>query len=408
MRVAVYTLGCKVNSVESRSIMKKLTERGCEVFDNITFADDYVLNTCSVTAEADRKCRQTVGKIIKTNPDAKIYVIGCSSQRNPEAYTKYPNVVHICGNGKKMSVIDAIMSDITSETVVNVAELPSVYEEFAYPAHTKTREFIKIQDGCNNFCSYCIVPHLRGRERSRSIESIVAEAKAATSVCGEIVLTGINVSSYGRDIGVTLCDLFAELSKIRVRKRLSSLECNIVSYEFLDIMKRGGFCDHFHLSLQSGSNGVLKRMNRHYTAEQYFEKAEMIKNVFPNAGITTDIITGFQGETEAEFEETVLFCRAVGFSDMHIFPYSERAGTKAAGLPQIPMEIRRERAERLISVKEELKSEFLSKQPGKTLSVYVETDGEGYSTNYVKVYTDKEEGCICDVKINSLYKKGVK
>ena len=407
MRVVVYTLGCKVNAIESRSIMRALSDAGAEVFDTLVAADRYILNTCSVTSEADRKCRQTVGKIVKLNSDAKIYVCGCSSQNNPSAYEAYENVVKITGNANKSDILNTIMSDIADDVLVNVSELPSVFEEFIYPSHMKTREFIKIQDGCNNFCSYCIVPYLRGRERSRGIASIVSEAVEAAKCCKEIVLSGINVSSFGNDIGGSLADLFRALKNLPVRLRLSSLECNIIDDELLDVMAKAGVCDHFHLSLQSGSDKVLSAMNRHYKAADYAKKVDMIRRVFPNAGITTDIITGFPTETEEEFLRTAAFAEKIAFSDIHVFPYSERKGTKAAGMKQVSMDIRRERAARLTDIKEMLKKSFLEKQIGKILSVYTEADGEGYSTNYVRVYSGLPEGNISDIKIKSLYKKGV-
>lgn len=408
MKVVVYTLGCKVNTVESRSIMHDLTQCGAEVSDSLEKADAYILNTCSVTSEADRKCRQMIGKFFKLNAHAKIYITGCSSQRDPAAYEKYSNVIYIGGNADKYSIVNIVMSGITPDNKVNICKFSSIFDDFTIPQHTKTRDYIKVQDGCNNFCSYCVIPHVRGRERSRDIESIVCEANIAALSCKEIVLTGINVSAYGKDIGLSLAELFLSLKNVAVRKRLSSLECNVVDETLLDAMAESGFCDHFHLSLQSGCDKVLKDMNRHYNTDCYLKKVELIRKYYKNAGITTDIITGFPCESDEDFEETISFVRRIGFSDIHIFPFSERRGTKAAEMKQVPMDVRRLRAARLGAVRDELKNQFLEKQIGKTLSVYVEADGQGYSTNYVKVYTGHEEGIIADVKIKKLYGKGVK
>lgn len=408
MKVVVYTLGCKVNGVESRSIIRRLEEKGAEVSDELGYADVYVLNTCAVTGLAERKCRQMISRFTCHNPNAKIYVTGCSSQRDASQYEKYGNVVSITGNADKLNISGTIMSDMMAVERVNISPITGEFEELTIPAHNRTRDFIKIQDGCNNFCSYCVIPFVRGRERSRGIESIVKEVEIAAERCKEIVLTGINVSAYGNDTGTTLTELITALGNVPVRKRLSSLECAVIDERFLEAMAASGFCDHFHLSLQSGSDSVLRNMNRHYTTSEYLDKVKLIRRFFPNAGITTDIITGFPNETDEDVTETMLFMRKAGFSDAHIFPYSERKGTKAAEMPQLPVELRRERAAKLTAVKNELKTEFLKKQIGKTLSVYAEKGGAGHSTNYVLVYTDAPAGSVSDIKIKNLYKKGVR
>lgn len=412
MKVSVITLGCKVNECESRSLISSLRLSGCEVTEELCFADAYIINTCSVTGEADRKSRQAIGKAAKCNPNAKIYVCGCSSQRDSDCYKKFDNVVYISGNGRKNDILQYVMSDIAHENRIYTGEVPSYFEEMALPSHEKTRDFIKVQDGCNNFCSYCIIPYVRGRSRSRSLESIVSEAKEAARNTKEIVLTGIDVSSYGKDTGSSLRELVLALSDLPVRKRMSSFECTVIDEALLDALGRSGFCDHFHLSLQSGCDNVLRSMNRKYTTERYAEIVKMIRDYFPNAGITTDVIVGFPTESESDFSATCDFVRAVGFSDLHVFPYSERKGTRAAGLPQLPMSERRARARELSLIKAELKRTFLQKQIGRTLNVYFEEtqDGlsSGYAENYVRVYGEALSGEIKKINISELYKEGVR
>lgn len=413
MKISVLTLGCKVNECESRSLITQLRKQGAEVTEEAVCADAYIINTCSVTGEADRKSRQLAGKAARLNPNAKIYVVGCSSQNNASPFLKMKNVVYIGGNCGKERILSYIMSDIIPEKRDFVCTLPTSFEEMPFPAHEKTRDYIRIQDGCNNFCSYCIIPYLRGRSRSRAISSILEEAANVAKHTREIVLTGIDVSSYGKDTGTNLTELVRALGDIPVRKRLSSFECNVIDEELLYALKESGFNDHFHMSLQSGSDDVLKSMNRHYTTDKFLQVAEAIRKVFPNAGITTDIIAGFPTETEKDFLKACEFVRKVGFSDMHVFPYSERKGTRAAAMKQIPMDIRRERAAVLGEIKKELKARFLETQLGKTLDVYFEDNEDGmtggYATNYVRVFSESAKpGDILPIKVSQIYKQGVK
>ena len=413
MKISVLTLGCKVNECESRSIITALKEAGQDVIEEILPADYYVINTCSVTNEADRKSRQMIGKATKANPNAKIFVCGCSSERNPKIYEKYKNVVHISGNANKYDVFKCIVSDISEcFSKNNINNLPLVFEELPTPYHAKTRDYIKIQDGCNNFCSYCIIPYVRGRSRSRTIDSILSEVEISSKRTKEIVLTGIDVSSYGKDIGSSLTELVKSLSDFPIRKRLSSFECTVITDELLSALKSSHFCDHFHLSLQSGSDKTLKAMNRRYDTQTYFNIVQKIRSYFPNAGITTDVITGFPTETEKDFLDTLSFIKTVGFSDIHVFPYSEREGTKASKLPQLPMCERRARARELLKIKEESKKSFLLKQIGQELSVYYEESENGvscgYAENYTKVYGDGIPGQIQTKIISKIFEEGVK
>jgi len=419
MRVSVFSLGCKVNQYESDGIITELNNRGYSAFSSLEPADVYVINTCSVTAEADRKSRQSISRVQKLNPNAKIIVIGCSSQNNPTAYEEKDNIVKISGNSGKMKAVLQVMSDITSnfddkndcKNEAKNQDLPLVYEDVYFPTPTKTRGFIKIQDGCNNFCSYCIVPYLRGRSRSRNIESIKKEATDVSKSCKEIVLTGIDISAYGKDTGSSLKQLLHSLNNIPSRIRLGSLECSVIDEELLKIMKDGNFCPHFHLSFQSGSNAVLKNMNRHYTVEEFLAKTELIKKYFPLAGITTDIICGFPQESEANHLESLRNIERIGFSQIHVFPYSEREGTVAAKRPQLQKSIRKARANETAELGKKLHENFLNKNLGLIKEVLTE-DKEGnfvvgYTDNYIKIYSDSSQGEMLSLKLKEIYKEGV-
>ena len=399
MDICVYTLGCKVNQYESGVVVAKLQKAGHNAFEGLKKADVFIINTCAVTSEAEKKSRQSVAKMVKLNPDCKIFVIGCASQNNAEQFKKYANVKFIKGVASKTDIVSLI-----EQEGVDVEELPLTYQQTEFAQITKTRQTIKIQEGCNNFCSYCLVPYLRGRSRSRDEQDILAEALACKDKVNEIVLTGIDISSYGKNNGSSLGKLMALLDQnVDVRLRLGSLEVNVIDDEFLQILSGcKNFCPHFHLSLQSGSDRVLKKMNRHYTTEQYLQKVELIRKYFPDAGITTDIIVGFPEESDEMFEETRLFAQKVAFSDIHVFPYSIRKGTVAEKMKQVDDAIKKQRAEKLSQTKLQLKKEFLSKYVGKTMQILTEDiDGDyiaGYTANYIKVYLKKD-----GVSQNSLY-----
>ena len=291
MKTAVINIGCKVNQCECDSLMTGLNQLGHEVSDELVFADNYIINTCAVTKEAERKSRQFVGKVKRINPKADVYVIGCASEKNAEQFS-IKGVKYVSGTAKKEAVLQMISG-------VHIADLPDEYEQLPLGTNFRARAYVKIEDGCNNFCAYCIIPYLRGRCRSRSIESIREECLKLAQDTDEIVLTGINVSCYGPDIGTSLGALIIALSDLPARIRLSSLEANVIDEDFLQtLVKAGNVCPHFHLSLQSGSDTVLQSMHRRYTAEEYKEKVDLIRSYFPTAAITTDIIVGFPTETE--------------------------------------------------------------------------------------------------------------
>ena len=383
MKTAVINIGCKVNQCECDSLMTGLIALGHEVTDQLEFADNYVINTCAVTKEAERKSRQVIGKVKKINPRADIYVIGCASEKNAEQF-EIKGVKYVSGTARK----DAVLQGLTG---VHVEQIPTTYESLPVGTNFRARAYVKVEDGCNNFCSYCVIPYLRGRCRSRALEDVINECKSAAETTDEIVLTGINLSAYGLDIGTDLAALIRSLSDLPARIRLGSLEANVIDENFLSaLMESKNVCPHFHLSLQSGSNEVLSAMNRHYTAEEYAGKVQLLRTYFPNAAITTDIIVGFPAETEENFEETMRFAREIGFSDIHVFPYSRRAGTAAFPLGTLADEVVAARVKRLSALRDELKKSYESAFVWSDLEVVVEsTDGvyaEGYSENYIRVY----------------------
>lgn len=403
MRIVVYNLGCKVNQYESDSIIRELVARGHEVYDDFKEADAYILNTCAVTNEAERKSRQAIARAKKFSPDARIIVCGCASENNSEQFSDKDGVTYISGVAGKAKIPD-MMDSIN----VAVAELPLKYEDDMAIDGIRTRAFLKVQDGCNNFCSYCIIPYLRGRSRSREINSVVQEFDRLSRILNEIVLTGINLSAYGKDIGSSLKDLLIALSGFDTRIRLGSLEVNVIDREFLMACKSlKRFCPQFHLSLQSGDDIVLKDMNRRYSTVDYLEKVMLIREYFPDCAITTDLICAYPTESDENFKNTLDFIKKVNFADMHIFVYSPRKGTKASKLKLIPHEIAKERANQAIKVAEEMKIAYLKAHIGTKLEVLVE-NGYGYSKEYIKVYTEGSDGEIKEIIPSEIYLDGMK
>ena len=398
MKACVFTLGCKLNEVESASLMRGLEERGYEVTDELGYADLYLLNTCAVTAEAERKSRQAVARMRKYNPNAPVIVCGCASEQNAEAFLEKEGVVLVLGAQNKGKVLNVLEEKgIFRETEQVFCELPS-------PKQTKTRAFLRIQDGCNRFCSYCLIPYLRGRTRSRSAESVLREAEN----CGarEIVLTGIDVSSY-RDGDIGLGELLLLLKDVPARIRLGSLEEGIVDEKFLLQMREAGnVAPHFHLSLQSGSSAVLKAMNRRYTREEYLACCKKIYEFFPDAAITTDIIVGFPTETEEDFGESLSVIGEAGFARVHCFPFSSRPGTAAAKKKDLPASVKKERMARITEAAKRAEIAYVSRFLGTERTVLFEEDG-GYSENYIRIYANgAKEGTLARVKLVNLYRDG--
>ena len=398
MKACILTLGCKVNEAESDSLLAGLEARGWETSCVPCAADLYIINTCAVTAEAEKKSRQAVARLKKFNPSAPVLVCGCASQRDPEAFSARDGVTVVTGTMRKDRILELIGEHgVFLETERAFCELPA-------PKRTHTRQNIRIQDGCDRFCSYCIIPYLRGRSRSRNMESVLAEAGTCTA--REIVLTGIDITSY-RDGEHDLGDLLLFLKDVPARIRLGSLEEGVVTREFLEKMRAAGnVCEHFHLSLQSGSDSVLRAMNRRYTRRQYLEACALIYEFFPDAAITTDIIVGFPTETEEDFKESLSIVEEAGFARVHAFPYSSRPGTVAAKKKQLPAEVKRERMTRMLACAQREEERYLARFAGRTLTALFEEDG-GYTANYIRVYADgAREGGMYEVALDRREKDG--
>jgi threonylcarbamoyladenosine tRNA methylthiotransferase MtaB len=384
-KICVFTLGCKVNQCESDSLIRGLVDLGYAVTDELEFADLYIVNTCAVTGEAEKKSRQMRARIFAINPDARIIFTGCATEKDPDSFISKDNVQLVTGTFNKGEILNML-----SDSGVKISEHTKVYEDMLTPSSLRARTYVKVQDGCDNFCSYCIIPYLRGRSRSRSIDSIVAEIEETKPT--ECVLNGINISDYHYN-GVNLAGLLEALTGFDTRFRIGSLEVGVISDEFLLATKKlKNFAPHFHLSLQSGSDAVLKKMNRHYTTDEYLQKVNLIKKYYPLAGITTDIIVGFPTETDNDVDKTIEFISKVGFSDIHPFPFSPRSGTLAYKMKDLPGNIKKQRLDRLIKAKNECRDKFFDLNMDKTLSVLIESiDGDyavGYSENYIRVYID--------------------
>ncbi len=401
-KAALHNLGCKVNAYETEAMRQSLEEHGYEIVQFNEKADIYIINTCTVTNMADRKSRQMLHRAKKLNPDAVVVAVGCYVQAAGESLKDDQAIDIIIGNNHKADLVDILDAYFeTKENTVILDDLSkgSQYEDMEMTTLGEhTRAFVKIQDGCNQFCTYCIIPYARGRIRSRSIDDIRYEIPKLAA-CGykEIVLTGIHLSSYGRDMDgekLTLLDAIKEVCSVEgiERVRLGSLEPRIISEEFLEELSGlKEFCPHFHLSLQSGCEETLKRMNRHYTPGEYLEKCKMIRKVFPMAAITTDVIVGFPGESDEEFITTREFLEEVAFAEMHIFKYSKRAGTVAAKMEgQIREEIKTDRSDELIALGGRLRGLFVDQFVGMKVDVLVEEqidiDGEKYMTGHTKEY----------------------
>lgn len=454
-RAAFLSLGCKVNSYETDAMQKLFEDADYETVDFQEEADVYVINTCTVTNIADRKSRQMLHRARKLHPDAVILAAGCYVQTAQEAVAADPAVDIIIGNNRKSEAVMAVedfwkkrekkIEDGEKREAVQEEEqhsaagfvddlsTPAAYEDlFITGAGERTRAVIKIQDGCNQFCSYCIIPYARGRIRSRRLEDVVKEVtRLAQSGYQEIVLTGIHLSSYGMDFagkGETprshLLEVINAVSKIEgIRRiRLGSLEPNIIMEEFVKTLADNPkFCPHFHLSLQSGCNATLKRMNRHYTAEEYLEKCGLLRKYFDCPAITTDVIAGFPGETEEEFEECRSFLKKAAFSKMHIFPYSRRRGTRAEKMPdQVPDPIKKKRSEALLALEEEMRCAYQQQFVGTVQQILLEEilqiDHVPYWTGHTERYLrvalplwDKEEHSnqFQTVYVEEVWKEGL-
>ena len=411
MLVSVITLGCKVNEYESQSILNQLKSAGYEIREGLEIADAYIVNTCAVTNTAERKSRQVLAKIFKLNPEAKEVVCGCAVENNPSQFLKNKNVIAILGNEGKNEIVKFIKAKNRNLQKIN----NEMYINTARPIETRTRQYIKIQDGCNYFCTYCIIPYLRGRSRSRNINDILDEIKHTNA--NEIVLTGINMSDYRINGELALKTLVKEIDKLNVRFRISSLECNVLDDEMIYLLGRSkNFCPHFHISLQSACNATLKRMNRRYTIEEYIDIVNKIRKKFPLASISTDIIVGFKGETEEEFNTTVENLKKINFSFIHIFPYSERKGTVATRLQGTVDKCEQKKREHILQqINLDCKEKFYNQNKNTIHKVLIEEVVDekfslGYTGNYIYTYIDAKckPGEIVEVRLTDLYNNGMK
>ena len=425
--VRFVTLGCKVNQYETNAMAQKFLEKGYQIIEEITpenediKPDICIINTCTVTNMSDRKSRQMLRRLKEKNPETIVVAVGCYAQVAKEELAKIPEIDLVLGNNEKVEVVKHVEEYINNN--INNVELDDVmyskeFSDFGDVTYTeKTRAVIKIQDGCDRFCSYCIIPYARGRVRSRKPESIISEiTQIASKGIKEVVITGIHIASYGKDFAMSkdsklanyrLIDLLEEINEIQgiQRIRLGSIEPLLITEEFVERLKKlEKICHHFHLSLQSGCDETLKRMNRRYTTEQFKEIVRLLRNAYKDVNLTTDIIVGFPGETDEEFNKTYQFLKKIKFYKMHVFKYSPRKGTKAAVMPnQISGDIKEKRSRELLELSNENELEYNQKYIGKEMEVLFEEEKEkiykGHTQNYILVY------CQTDKKIDNKIEK---
>ncbi len=420
-KVALHNLGCKVNAYETEAMQELLENNGYEIVPFKEGADIYVINTCTVTNMADRKSRQMLHRAKKMNPDAIVVAAGCYVQAKAESGEVDECIDIVIGNNKKKDLIDILEqyeNERFQKAVIDINHTKEYEEMHLSKTAEHTRAYIKVQDGCNQFCTYCIIPFARGRVRSRKKEDVIREVtELAENGYKEVVLTGIHLSSYGVDLeGEDLLSLILAVNEIEgiQRIRLGSLEPRIITEEFAKtIAGLDKMCPHFHLSLQSGCDATLRRMNRRYSAEEYFEKCQLLRKYFKNPALTTDVIVGFPGETEEEFAESKAFVDKIDFYETHIFKYSKRQGTKAAVMPdQVPEQIKTVRSNELLKLDAEKRKKYTEALVGTEVEVLmeesVESDGKimqvGHTKEYVKIALETEENLsnqLVKVKINS-------
>lgn len=394
--VGILTLGCKVNTYESEFVIHLLKENGYVIksFDDV--CDVYIINTCTVTNTSDIKSRKMIRQAIRRNPDACVVAMGCFIEANKDFSILGLDIV--LGNKDKSKIIELLDEYFTKREVIRdlYESLPSSFEDMyieEFPG--RTRAFVKIQDGCENFCSYCIIPYVRGKCRSKELEKVISEIKdLVTNGYQEVVLTGIHTGNYGVDLGINFATLLREVVKIQGLKRLriSSIEITELTDEVLDIiLKNEVIVNHLHIPLQAGSNHVLKLMNRKYDLDYFFKKVQDIRQIRPNMAITTDVIVGFPGESEEDFLETLNTCRKLAFAKIHVFPYSERQGTKAMELPfHVDVPVKKERARRLLLLSKELECSYYDKFIDKEVLVLVEEVKNGKSYGHTDTYLHVE------------------
>lgn len=421
-KIAFTTLGCKVNMYDTEAMLELFAQKGYEIVEFDDFADIYVINTCTVTNFGDKKSRQIIRRAKRQNPQAIVVATGCYAQVAPDEVEKIQGINIVIGTKNRSEIVEIVEKYTAEQGVVNAVSSIMKEKEFEPLSISKlkgrTRAYLKIQEGCNRFCSYCIIPYARGPIRSRNPQEVIDEVKLlAENGFKEVVLSGIHVASYGVDKGTSLIEIVKEVGKIQgiERIRFSSMEPNYVTEEFVREMKAiPKVCDHFHLSLQSGCDKTLKNMNRRYTSQEYAEAVERLRGAYPEVAITTDIIVGFPQETEEDFEESCNFAQKIKLAKIHSFPYSPKRGTVAEKMSgQLSNEVKSERSNAMIEVSNQLNRDFLSSMLGKTRPVLFERNigdnlYEGHTTNYIRVVAKSEENLknmIVDVRLEEILKE---
>lgn len=414
MKVAIQSLGCKVNLYESEYITDQFQKAGYEIVPFQEIADVYIINTCSVTNTSDVKSRKVIHQAIRRNPDACIVAIGCFIEANHDYHEDGVDI--LLGNANKSKVLEYVERYWQTKQKANyfVTPIPEKFDDMTMSTFLgRTRAFIKIQDGCENFCSYCIIPYVRGKCRSKNFQTVLEEIQNYVQHgYKEVVLTGIHTGNYGVDLGTDFASLLREIVKINglVRLRISSIEITELTDEVLQIIRDNDvIVDHLHIPLQAGSNKILRLMNRKYDLAYFKQKMEQIREIRPDISLTTDIIVGFPFETEEDFQDTLSFVREVQFSKVHVFPYSRRSGTVAADMAeQVPGDVKKDRVRRLLALSKELETEYMKKFIGKTLPVLMEVNRTDYSlghtSNYllVKVPGEYQSEDLVDVTITDV------
>lgn len=413
MKVGLYTLGCKVNTYESEYILNELKKNGFTInkFDDIN--DIYIINTCTVTNTSDSKSKKMIRHARNLNKDACVVALGCFIEYNKDKIEKLmPEVDIIVGNKDKKEIVKLINDYFKDKKKINDLQdnFDDYFEDmFIDSFNTRTRAFVKIQDGCENFCSYCVIPRVRGKCRSKKKETVIEEIKALVkNGYKEIILTGIHTGNYGVDLGITFADLLKDIVKIEglTRLRISSIEITEINDEILEIIKNNKvIVNHFHIPIQSGSDKVLKLMNRKYDTAKFIEIIDKIRSIIPDVSITTDIITGHPGENDDEFENTIKTLNKIEFSKLHVFPYSPRDNTPSSKLPQIPDYVKKNQTDKLLELSKQFEIKYMKKFLSKKLDVLIEVTKDGYSyghtTNYlaVKVIGTYKSSTIKNVKL---------
>lgn len=403
--------GCKVNQYETNAMKQKFIDNGYKIVNFEETADIYIVNTCTVTNMADRKSRQILRRPKQINPNSLLVIVGCYVQVGKKELEKIEEIDLILGNNEKNNIVEYVEKYKEKQSIVSDINNQKEYKDFGETTYTeKVRAFIKIQDGCNNFCSYCIIPFARGRVRSRKIENVVSEiTDIAKKGIKEVVITGIHIASYGIDFDkkIGLIDLLEKINKIDgiERIRLGSLEPKLITEQFIEkLIKLEKICDQFHMSLQSGCDETLKRMNRRYTTQDFEKGVKILRNAYPNSLLTADIIVGFPGETEEEFNTTYDFLKKIGFYKIHTFKYSKRKGTIAEKMPnQISNKLQEERSKKIIELSNEMQNKYNNSYIGKKVKVLFEEKQEeeykGHTSNYMLIRVRTEEDLENEIKI---------